>query len=157
MSNIQTAEEPFVVAAKISKSRNNSKEDFIATDSNCEQKCSKGEHETLNPSDPLNNDKLNDPKCASGEADPVRITLERINEDESSALNLKASQQFPVVTRRFRQLQNQFSKELVEENPKKIQQDASNAELAVAPISELKCEISVMKPIDGCSDTGDKL
>ena len=62
--------------------------------------------ESDNCSDPSNKlENQTETQAASvNETAPVIMKIEHINENESSASNLQASQQFPVVTRRFRQL-----------------------------------------------------
>ena len=82
------------------------------------------------------------------------MTIEHINEDDSSAINLQASQQFPVVTRRFRQLPKHVYEEGVEEVSKQALQDKSSAQLTVAPSSNIKCDISVSEPNKNTQDDG---
>ena len=72
---------------------------------------------------------------------PVIMKIEHIDDNRNSATNLKATEKFPVVTRRFRQLPNQMSKETIEDDevPKQAQK-LPTAQLNIAPIHDLKCE-----------------
>lgn len=74
----------------------------------------------------------------------VKMTLEHTDDDQICANNLKNTQQFPVVTRRFRQVPNQSSKEnIAEEYPKGVLEDTVKAQVIVDPTtSEKEPEIS---------------
>jgi hypothetical protein len=84
------------------------------------------------------------------------MKIEHIDENKSSTLHLQSTQQFPVVTRRFRQLPGQCSKEDVEEAPKHAQ-DISNAQSNIAPNPYTKCEISEKESYKDIVDSGAEL
>jgi len=98
-------------------------------------------------------DSPSETKCTGGELVPVIMKIEHIDENKASALNLQSTQQFPVVTRRFRQLPRQCSTEDVEEAPKQAQ-EISNAQANIAPSPDRKCEISEIEPKKYTSDSG---
>lgn len=158
VSNNQSAEEQAVEEADTNEPGNNGKEELpISVSNTTDNHCS-----SPSSSRPQKPEKSTQPESGSGELVAVRMTIEHINDNESSAMNLKASQQFPVVTRKFRQLptrfrhlEDQFSKEGVEDISKHAHQDISNAQpITVAPISETKCEISDSEPIKNTPDAG---
>lgn len=84
---------------------------------------------------------------------PVIMKIEHIDENMSGALHLQSTQQFPVVTRKFRQLPGQSSKEVIEEAPKQAQ-EISNAQPNIAPGSYKKCETSEKEPYKYIMDSG---
>ena len=95
---------------------------------------------------PTQNDTPTKTHCvASGNPVPVIMKIEHINDDNP---NLKNTEQFPVVTRRFRQLPIQCSKENLEETLR-IAQDISNAQSNVTPSSDIKRELSESAPDTG--------
>jgi len=75
------------------------------------------------------------------DAAPMIMKIEHIDDNNTGASKLKATEKFPVVTRRFRQLPNQISKETEDDASKQAQKLAS-AQLNVAPVRDLKCETS---------------
>ena len=76
---------------------------------------------------------------------PVIMKLEHIDHQTVSGVNmnlLPSTQQFPVVTRRFRQLPNKFPKEDdIKEAPEPAQK-VLNAQSTINPDPDLKCENS---------------
>ena len=76
---------------------------------------------------------------------PVIMKLEHIDHQTLSGVNmnlLPSTQQFPVVTRRFRQLPNKFPKEDdIKEAPEPAQK-VLNAQSTINPDPDLKCENS---------------
>ena len=72
---------------------------------------------------------------------PMIMKIEHIDDHNIGASKLKATEKFPVVTRRFRQLPNQISKETVDDASEQAQK-LSSAQLNVAPVLDLKCETS---------------
>ena len=69
----------------------------------------------------------------------VKMTLEHTDDDQICANNLKNTQQFPVVTRRFRQVPNQSSKEdIAEEYAKGVLEDTAKAQVIVDPTTSEK-------------------
>ena len=96
-------------------------------------------------SDVSNGSTDNDKEAQSdrAKAGPVIMKIEHIDDNNTSATNIKATEKFPVVTRRFRQLPNQISKETTDDydSPQQAQK-LPNAQSNVAPVVDLKCEIS---------------
>merc|ERR1719300_436668 len=70
---------------------------------------------------------------------PMIMKIEHIDDHNTGASKLKATEKFPVVTRRFRQLPNQISKETVDDASEQAQK-LSSAQLNVAPALDLKSE-----------------
>ena len=72
---------------------------------------------------------------------PMIMKIEHIDDNYTGASKLKATEKFPVVTRRFRQLPNQISKDTVDDASEQAQK-LSSAQLNVAPVLDSKCETS---------------
>ena len=73
------------------------------------------------------------------------MKLEHIDHQTVSGVNmnlLPSTQQFPVVTRRFRQLPNKFPKEEDKKEAPEPAQKVLNAQSPINPDSDLKCENS---------------
>jgi len=87
-------------------------------------------------------DVIKEPQSNILEPGPVIMKIEHIDDNKINALNIKATEKFPVVTRRFRQLPNQISKETLDEDASKQAQNLPSAQLNVAPAHDLKCETS---------------
>jgi len=88
-------------------------------------------------------DNIKEPQFNPYQPGPVIMKIEHIDDNKNSATNLKATEKFPVVTRRFRQLPNQMSKETIEDDEATKQaQKLPTAQLNIAPIHDLKCKTS---------------
>ena len=85
-------------------------------------------------------DVIKEPQSNILEPGPVIMKIEHIDDNKINALNIKATEKFPVVTRRFRQLPNQISKETLDEDASKQAQNLPSAQLNVPPVHDLKCE-----------------
>ena len=129
-------------------------ENICVGDKNSQSKYLKPEElEIPTCSSPSKHDNPPDAQFIGGEPVPVIMKIEHIDENKSSTLNLQSTQQFPVVTRRFRQLPGQCSKEGVEEAPKQAQ-EISNAQSSIAPSPYKKCELSEKEPYKYIVDSG---
>ena len=119
----------------------------------CELKDNHSEHEHNSPSSsqPIKSETFKQALRQSdnlGEKIVVKMTLEHIDDDQTYANTLKNTQQFPVVTRKFRQVPQQTSKEnSTEDDPKAVLEDTAKAQIIGSPSSDKITELTGAKTI----------
>lgn len=110
-----------------------------------QQKRSAASEVVMPVSDVLNHstDTIKEAQSSHAKPGPVIMKIEHIDDNNTSATNIQATEQFPVVTRRFIQLPSKILKETTNDDDSPQQaQNLPNAQSNVAPDLDLKCETS---------------